>query len=273
VCSSDLNVGRYTPNQAVIGFMGWIPPEVRQKANQARLWFRLCKMDNSRLTKHIFTTSHRLAERNKRNWCKGLMALFDNLDLNLLKTINECNSCNAKVMLKTVVSKLKLNFERQWYDKLHRNNTQTAGGNKLRTYRLFKSEIFPEDYVTLHLNRQHRRALAQFRMGTAPLKLETDRYSNSGYIPVSSRVCPFCNFKEVEDECHALIRCSSHKNIRSELFRMVVDYDTDFINKSDTEKLLYLLSNNIWYKDVARSLYSIILNRRDKIYLMQKHGS
>ena len=245
--------------------MGWCPPEVRQKSNQSRLWFRLCRMNNQRLTSKIFSTSYKLAKTGKRNWCKILMSFFDEIHMSHLKDSNTCLEYDVKTILKDIAKKQMQNYETSWLEKLYHENPHTSGRNKLRTYRQFKSNVKPEIYATNYLNRQHRRALAQFRMGTAPLKLETDRYAKNSYIPVSNRLCTFCDLNEVEDVCHALIRCHLYINIRSELFSKVTDFNIDFINKSDTDKLHYLLSNQLWYKDVARSCYFILLNRSDNI--------
>ena len=49
--------------------------------------------------------------------------------------------------------------------------------NKLRTYRLFKTEPKTENYVkNKHMHGEDRRSLAQFRCGSAPLKAGLLRY-------------------------------------------------------------------------------------------------
>ena len=64
-----------------------------------------------------------------------------------------------------------------------RNN---VGRNKLRTYRQFKAEFTVEPYVQVTLSTARRGALAKFRSGTAPIRLETGRYEN---LPEASRTC------------------------------------------------------------------------------------
>ena len=56
-----------------------------------------------------------------------------------------------------------------------RNGT---GGNKLRTYKLFKKLFLfeTEKYCTMVLPRCHRSALSRFRCGVARIRLETGRY-------------------------------------------------------------------------------------------------
>ena len=36
-----LGVGKYTPNAAVLGEMGWIPPSIRQWTSNAAFWSRM----------------------------------------------------------------------------------------------------------------------------------------------------------------------------------------------------------------------------------------
>ena len=45
------------------------------------------------------------------------------------------------------------------------NDDGHINGNKLRTYRLYKSDLQTETYVKLPLQRDHRRILAMFRCG------------------------------------------------------------------------------------------------------------
>ena len=49
------------------------------------------------------------------------------------------------------------------------------GGNKLRTYKLFKQRYKTELYATNVFNKGHISTLAKRRSGTAPIMLETDR--------------------------------------------------------------------------------------------------
>ena len=61
--------------------------------------------------------------------------------------------------------------------------------NKLRTYRQMKKDFQVEPYCLEILSRKHRGALAKFRSGTAPIKVETGRYQS---LDLSERVCFHC---------------------------------------------------------------------------------
>ena len=49
-------------------------------------------------------------------------------------------------------------------------------GNKLRTYKLFKTSYFTEQYLLQNIPIRYRSAYAKFRCGVAPLRIETGRY-------------------------------------------------------------------------------------------------
>ena len=81
-----------------------------------------------------------------------------------------------------------------------------TGGNKLRTYRQIKVIFVLKLIISCldKLSRKHRGSLAKFRSGTAPIKVETDRYQ---YLDLSERVCfHFAScIEDEEDEEHVLI--------------------------------------------------------------------
>jgi hypothetical protein len=64
------------------------------------------------------------------------------------------------------------------------------GRNKLRTYTQFKSVYETEQFVECTtLPSKYKSALAKFRYGVAPLRLETGGYE---IIPEEQRLCPIC---------------------------------------------------------------------------------
>ena len=72
--------------------------------------------------------------------------------------------------------KLKITDVDNWKASLWNDRGQ-ENGNKLRTYRLYKSNLLPEPHVKTNMDRTHRRSLANFRSGSLPLNIETIRYA------------------------------------------------------------------------------------------------
>ena len=65
----------------------------------------------------------------------------------------------------------------KWLNDINRTETRRGSGhNKLRTYRRFKFKYKSENYIKIGLSRGHRNTNAKFRIGIAPLRLETGRY-------------------------------------------------------------------------------------------------
>ena len=90
----------------------------------------------------------------------------------------------------------------------------TSGMNKLRIYKRFKDTYEVEAYVKTVMPRCHRSALAKFRCGVAPIRVETGRYER---LPLNIRLCPFCN-AEIEDELHVLTVCPMYTDFSDELY-------------------------------------------------------
>ena len=134
--------------------------------------------------------------------------------------------------------------------------------NKLRTYRLFKTEPKTENYVkNRHIHREDRRSLAQFRCGSAPLKVETGRYTKP-VTPVDLRLCELCNLNVTEDEKHFLLSCPFYDDIRYELFNEVTMYNQSFYDLSTDEKFTYILGNDNIQKFLARTVNKMLSRRK-----------
>jgi hypothetical protein len=82
---------------------------------------------------------------------------------------------------------------------------------------------------------QHRSALAKFRCGVAPLRLETGRYEN---IPEDRRLCPICK-SGIENEIHVLFHCVAYQDLREQLTNKACEMSNTFLNLSDENKLIF----------------------------------
>ena len=105
-------------------------------------------------------------------------------------------------------------FKEKWKNDINVDKSMTGNGsNKLRVYNKFKEDYNVEHYNKLAMSRQNRRAIALFRCGAAPIRLETGRYTN---LPENERVCFNCK-DCVEDEMHVLLKCPVYNNVRNDL--------------------------------------------------------
>lgn len=263
-CRFFMGVGKKTPNDAVQAEMGWTSPGQRRWLCVARTWFRLCNMSENRVTKRIFLWAHTRAQRNCKNWIFYVQKCFNELQMNHLSNINY--SFDVKQSLTDLAMVLEETNEIQWFNRLQRDTAQRGpGGNKLRTFRLFKSEWTTELYLEQVINKSNRSALAKFRCGVAPLRIETGRYGRNR-IPVHQRTCTLCNSTNVEDESHVILKCPLYQDLRDELFDEAREHNIPFDTLSDIEKMKYLLSNCDIVKSTARTLSKILERRKIFFY-------
>ena len=188
-----MGVGKYTSNAAIQGDMGWIFPSQRQWINVTRYWCRLMNMDNTRVNKRIFLWALNKSGPQVKNWCYRIKTFYRQQSMSHL--FNPTYVFNVKSIVGDLQVVLSEHYEVQWYAKLTQVEAWNGQGkNKLRTYRLFKKDFLTEAYLKSILNFKHRSAIAKFRCGVAPIRLETGRYE---HLNVDERICPICK-TEVE---------------------------------------------------------------------------
>ncbi len=83
-----LGVHPKTPLLALEGDMGWNSCKIRQHINMIRLWNRLIKMDENRLTKRVFKWDYIIC----KNWCFEVKEIFSSIQLQIVyDDMNECS--------------------------------------------------------------------------------------------------------------------------------------------------------------------------------------
>jgi len=98
-------------------------------------------------------------------------------------------------------------FMQYWKSEMFDDNLtipKRSTGNKLRTYRKFKSSYQLESYLLNIPDLQVRKTLTRFRISNSSLRIETGRFEK---IRSGERICQFCNSNEVDDEDHFLLKC------------------------------------------------------------------
>ncbi len=85
--------------------------------------------------------------------------------------------------------------------------------------------------------------MAKFRSGTAPIRLETERFEN---IPEGNRLCVLCESQQVETEIHTLIECPAFRVIRATAFMDFTTIIPGFENFNTVQKLSTILSNGLF---------------------------
>ena len=130
--------------------------------------------------------------------------------------------CDIKDIESRLVNNMMLNWEREIQQK-----------PKLRTYIRIKSVFGTEDYLKLPcISRSEKSLLAQLRLSTLPLRIETGRFRGED---IGLRLCVFCTMNVVEHEQHFICECDAYDvdreilytiaNTQYPLFNMLCQYD------------------------------------------------
>ena len=87
--------------------------------------------------------------------------------------------------------------------------------HKIRTFNLFKNFENQAKYISKPLNFFQRRAIANLRIGSFRLRIETQRYYRPK-VPYENRYCIVCPNHNYEIECekHYLFSCTAYSDIR-----------------------------------------------------------
>ena len=143
-----LNVGRYTPNVAVTGDIGWTPVTVVTKCWKSILtfWCRTVNMDCNRLNKMIFCWSNSKSGNRCKNWnfrvCKLLLELDSGEFCNLNRDISK------RAILDKVLPLITQRCIEQWIGDVNRDGSRTGnGGNKLRTNRISNLKVIVKAFL------------------------------------------------------------------------------------------------------------------------------
>jgi hypothetical protein len=151
---------------------------------------------------------------------------------------------NNKYFYFKLKATLKINFESYWKKLLLTDISLSCkkGGNKLRTYRLFKQSFASENYLNLACPAK-RKCMAQFRLSAHRLKIETDRFScKNKYIPPEERICEHCNMNKSEDEFHFLTECTAYNTPRAKLYSNLSYNNVHFSTYTPAQTFIWLMS-------------------------------
>lgn len=254
-----LNVGKYTPVAAISGDTAWYPMECRLWKSVLNHWCRFVNMDSNRLNKRIFNWCDAKSSDSCRNWNYRVRMQFNKY--NLQENYQILRPVEPRLVCSLIVEKVYDDFVQKWHTDLNRTSARRGtGGNKLRTYRQMKKDFQVEPYCLEILSRKHRGALAKFRSGTAPIKVETGRYQN---LDLSERVCFHCA-PCVEDEEHVLMLCPLYEDLRCNLLYEAMLINPDFESYSNLQKMCFLLSDSRIVRSSAR-VCTLVLERRGNL--------
>lgn len=253
-CRYFLGLGKNAANIASQGDMGWTSCIMKQRIEASRLFFKVEGTSEDRLVKRVFMWSG----SHGKSWESRFKSFMNNIGL--IGVLNRDN-CPLKNKVKCVKDKLKSVDIENWKNKLW-NDSGQENGNKLRTYRIYKSDLKVEHYVNINMDRSHRRILAKFRSGSLPLNIETGRYAKPK-VPLMERTCKLCSENVVEDEMHFLLACDFYSDLRRALLLKAQNCNIDFQNLSVQDKFIFIM-NYVNMQHILSSTLIQMFNRRKR---------
>ena len=131
-------------------------------------YVRLLNSDDI-LLKESFFVSEQLTNENKGSWTSCVKAICRFLYLSPVKF-------KWKLIRHKVIKLLQEKYILKWQEELFRDNSNNDHGNKLRTYRLFKSNFCFEKYLEWGDYRK-RKIITRFRLSAHDLEIEKGRYT------------------------------------------------------------------------------------------------
>ncbi len=250
---SFLGVHRYASNLVLFGDTGWTLPVIRRRLEMIRFWYRLLKMENTRLTKHVFLWESRL---QCNSWYRDLKDLFTVIGKPNLIERQTADGINLQRLLSDAEKHLMTVEAEKWKDNV-------KDSPKLRTYILFKEEVCEETYLTL--SRPLRSYIAQIRCGILPLRIETGRYGQNP-LPPDERICQICN-EHPETEIHFIFQCKGYIRERNVLFNECQNVNSMFLECNNREQLKMIFKDSILTTKLALYIRNAFNIRRELLYI------
>ena len=226
-CKMSLGVHSKAPNMAVYSELGRYPLFIDQ-INLCMKYINYIENDTkNNLLKQVYNN---LKSYNE-NGCSLIQLKKQLADYMTIP------SGPSKIPYDKFKNNIKSNFDVYWRQMVSTTLSISGrdGGNKLRTYQLFKRNIEYETYLTL-TNVEKRKAITQFRISAHKLRIETGRFNNKlKYVPPEQRLCEYCSMNKIEDEYHYLVECPLYKDNRSKLFSYIIEENKYFPVYNHTE--------------------------------------
>ena len=212
-------------------------------------------MTDSRLNKRIALWANDLSGRNCKNWFYIFKNKLKECDLEQYCDISQY--CSKAALLDGIAAVMHDQYVKKWRACIaNATGPSGRGGNKLRTYRILKSEFETEHYCKLIMPLRHRAAFSKFGCGVAHLRIETGRYEG---LEIDDRKCPFCG--EVEDESHVLLRCYMYDDLRRTLFDKAIDINENFSSFTEHGQLQFLFTKSDMCRICAKTCFNILQRR------------
>ena len=172
-----------------------------------RQFLRISKMNETRLTKKIVNWDQKFsAILNLPTWFSEVENLFQIHNLEPFFSLNHDFKQDQLIL-----DQMKQSMSIKQAVEL-KNRCESMP--KLRTFNSFRIFGTTPSYINMPLSFIQRKYLAQIRLSSLPIRIETGRYERPK-LPEHARFCPACSDDvSVENEEHYIFYCKTYQDIR-----------------------------------------------------------
>ena len=228
-CRYLLGCHKSSPKAAIRGELGRYPLLLQIWHHSIKYWYHIHSLDTNSIAHHAHMEQSIL--KNESTWLNSIKQIIHLCSLNHI--VNPKNKLTNKAK-RITKSAIRTRYNQSWLNHLQTNK-------KLKdSYAKFKYQIVLESYLDNPLDFHTRKSMAMIRTSSHNLRVETGRHKK---IEKEMRTCQICIHKnDVEDEQHFLIKCDAFSVIRNNLFISISKLCKNFMNLSDSNKFIYLMS-------------------------------
>jgi len=237
-CKQALNVPRPASNLATRAELGRYPIQLEASLNAIKHFLRIRQnVPADSLQADALSCQLQLDANGNKCWASGVRKILEECGFAYIWRSQISLGTNLLPITNAISQRLKDIYIQTFKAEIHNDNRDKSFGNKLRTYRLFKTIYKEEEYLMVK-NIQHRVAVTKLRISCHKLHIETGRHNRT---PLQHRVCQFCDLQHVEDEQHFILHCKLYHNERIVLYEYIRKEFPYFEHLNATDKFLFLM--------------------------------
>ena len=249
-----LGVKKYTPNIAVRAELGKYPLYIDSFITLVKYWLRLCNLPKDRLVVDALECNYIIHQQGIFSWASAVHYILEKTGFS--HVWEKKGTENEARFLRELSACLKNEYDNLFRESLFNDNRQDPNAhNKLRTYRLYKTDHRQEDYLNHVNNPIICNSISKMRLGDHKLMIEKGRHLR---IPAKDRICNKCNTKEVGDEYHAIMVCTANALLRTELYDQLSLSVENWDNISLSDKFLTIMQAKTCPYAVGKFFMSIL---------------
>ena len=220
-CKKSLNMSKYASNTAIHGELGRFPLSNTARSAIIRYWLRL----NAGTKNILLNEAYNMCKRDNMPWFQGVQYLlcengFGNVWLNPSSVDKDC-------FHKYFKQRLNDQYVQNWRSKVMHSS-------RFKILQLVHNDFKMSNYIEKIRNPATREIYTRLRIDMN--LLSTSKIHGNQ----NDAICPLCN-DGTETVGHFLFTCSKFNSLRKEKCDRIANYDPQFNNLDEEEKLCYIL--------------------------------